>query len=611
MIKTLYTIGRVFSEHPDYSDYFKHYKNPFPKGGDAKVITVVVAQKQLKEVRIEAFKTSFLKKYLFREPAGKRGTFLTPSSFYYHTGKKDARAESLIKFYDKLKRTFKNNENIFGKYLELDSQFSVLSNAFEEATNTLEKDGNVLVTFSFDGKYPGDIPEMDNLLREEAYNKYKQSNKGDFVGYNQVCAVTQQVVPEVWGKVDTLGFTVDDHAFIRGGFEFSNAWKMFPVSKDVVPLIEGAKDMVLSHFKYSFGKMSYVIVPKFIGWNDETILEALSSLLDTNKETLSAQGNAIINNENFISEILKEEKLSTAGVSYDFFFFQQNQAQFLVKIHITDVLPSTLSHIENVKRIIEKRYKPIIDRYIPAKGKKSEVHYPYPLNFGNLKDYFSVTIKTDTVFNPVFFEIMEKVFYRQAMSQDLFINAFLKKMVLAFKNYGAEPYKFYQHGYQTFAFWQYFAHLGLLKDIKISKNMDKETLGLNIDSFIDQHPHYFSSNAVKASFICGCLVEELLAAQRKHLKNEPFRKHLNNLSLDLPKLQSIMLKWEVKMNEYVKADYIHKAQLNQLNELKSLAFPGLIGAPDCKKSDISYAFALGMVMQAAFTKEAIRVYKNK
>lgn len=608
MIKTLYQIGRAFSEEPEFAEYFKPYQKPEVQT----VLQVEVKSGKPVNIVMADFRSKKISDYLFRKPSGSNGTFLMPSSLYYHTEKTKEQSESLSKFYGRLKRTFIANKGLYEKYLQLDGFWEVFERLFESTVKGNLNEGNVLVVFYFDGKAPGEISEFRDLLFAEAYDKYKQSKKASFVGTNQVCAVTHEPVEEVWGKVDTLGFTVDDEAFIRGGFETSGAWRMFPVSKDVVPILEGARALVLDRLRFNFFKLNYLIVPRFVGWSDEEIRMVTETLIseEKNTNTLENQSKAIIREEERIMEVLEDEPFKKPGVTFDFFFYQQKQAQFSVKLHLTDVMPSRMREISDSKKAVENCYRILVDKEIPAKGKKEGKTIKYNLTFGNLKDYFSDTVSKEVIFHPVFFQILEAVFYRQQLPEDLILKAFQDKMVTAFKNYDKEAYQFSNHGHQTFAFYQYLTQLGIFHR-KPTPLMENQPVALTLEAFLEQpqHADFLKKPALKAAFLAGCLIERLLYVQRVNLKSEPFRKYLHNLQLDAARLQKIMLKWEEKLQEYVRAGYVHGKTASDWVDLKAEVFPTLLAASDVKKVEFSYAFTMGMVMQQAFTKEAIRVAK--
>ncbi|MEM9981967.1 MAG: TM1802 family CRISPR-associated protein, partial [Bacteroidota bacterium] len=136
-------------------------------------------------------------------------------------------------------------------------------------------------------------------------------------------------------------------------------------------------------------------------------------------------------------------------------------------------------------------------------------------------------------------------------------------------------------------------------------------VGLDLESFEAQHPNFFARPVNKAAFYIGCLVEKLLEKQRKHLNEaEPFKKYLNGLNVDVKVLQEIVRRLMDKLHQYKDTDKKYDKENQYIEKLSAIAFPILLAPKDIpSKSEISYAFVTGMVMQKAFTQEVIRIAK--
>ncbi len=611
MIKTLYTIGKALADNDEYADYFSPWSNPFPGANRAgTVLMVEIEDRQLVRISPEPFKRSYLNRYLFRELAGARATSLVPTLFFFNDDKE--REISFEKFNDRLTRCLEANKAILHPLLDLPAFYKSFPGWFDLAAQEAPPKQNLLVTFSFDGNYVGEIPAFRDLLTDEAYTKYKRSKRAEFVGTNQVCAITYQRVPEVWGKVDTLGFTVDDEAFLRGGFELDDAHKMFPVSSEVVPILEGSRRIVLEKLSYNFYGMKYLIVPHFIESNEAVIQRVTEVFVEKSiqKPYLETQGQGLINNEAIIEEILNDRELHRQGVYYDLFFYQPNNAQFLIKLHLQDLMPSRFSRIAQTKIRVEERYRPLTQTLIPAKGKQSEQRFEYHLHFGHIKNYFSTTVQSKTVFHPYFFKILEAVFYGTDLNEEQILRAFMEKITDGFKQEAADKYAFERETKRSFAFYQYLFHLGLFStkpQFPMPENPDP--VALTLETFEAQHPELFAHPHRRAAFYTGCLVERLLGKQRSKLRNEPFRKYLHGMNVDRNELQKILLKWQQKASDYAQAGEFYPSELAEMDALQVLAMPALMESVTGKpvtKTQLSYDFSLGMVMQKSFTSELIR-----
>jgi CRISPR-associated Csh1 family protein len=615
MIKTFYAFGKAAADIEEYVEYFTAWSNPFSgrKCEESIVLIADIKEKMLcSSLSQEIFNSKRLDQYLFRELASARATSLVPSLYLYNDPKE--LGDNVLKFYDKLKRCIQANESIYAQFLDVKVFLAQIIQELQKAIRNVSFKGNLLFTIRIDGKYIGEIPVIREILEDEAYSKYKRSKKAEFIGYDKVCAVTYQQVPEVWGRVDTLGFTVDEESFLRGGFSASDAYKMFPVSSTAVPILEGSGRLILDKLSYGFYGMKYFVLPHFLRASTEVRAEVVQTFLDksTKPKTLEGQTGGIIANEKIIEEICDSDELSQPGIYYDIFFYQPNNAQFLIKLHIADVLPSRFRFIQEVKRHLEAQYQPITRIVIPAKGKTPEKTIPYEVKIANIKEYFSDTVQKKVLFHPMFFKVLESIFHGTPLSEEQILRTFLDQVIHAFKNQPSLPYAFAQDVKRTFVTYQYFFRLGLFSSLpSMTYSQLTPTVGLTREAFVSQHSDFFVKYpVVESAFYAGCLVEKLLAKQRKKLNSEPFRKYLYNLNLDQLKLQKVLTKLQSKLSDYAKDISDYERRENEA--LLALILPNLLSVDTTvSKTKISYAFAMGMIMQKEFSKEAWRQSKLK
>jgi CRISPR-associated protein Cas8b/Csh1 subtype I-B len=121
--------------------------------------------------------------------------------------------------------------------------------------------------------------------------------------------------------------------------------------------------------------------------------------------------------------------------------------------------------------------------------------------------------------------------------------------------------------------------------------------------FIDQHEAFFKNKIQKAAFLLGCSVEVLLGSQRSYLNgNEPFSKRLNNLSVDYRELQRIKTELLSKVKQYAEAKKLYNSTYiyELLSEFDKLMMSG--DDPSLSKTQVSYAFSVGLVMEKEFAK---------
>lgn len=603
MIKALYTAGKILSQLPEYEDYFRPWANPFPKVEGAKVILAEINKGHLlPELQIEDYKTSLVDKYLFRQ-AKSRDTNLVPTFYIYPDKSPDKHEDNIRKLVDKITNSRKRyKHNFLNQSVEESIKSMLLKFQFSSGTS-------YLFTMRIDGKYFGDFQEYRDLFVSDAYKKYKKDSSAT----EKVCAVTYEQVPEVWGRVDTLGFTVNDIAFSRNGFNGADSYKMFPVSPGVVKILEGSKRLVIERISRNFFGLKYFILPRLIvQTSDETAEMIMQTFMNkcgnSDSNSLQSQFGSLINNEQIIDEILQDEKLSQQNVYYDIFFFQLNNAQFMIKLHVSDVLPSRFQRIMDAKRMVERKYRLVVDKMPVAKD-----HFePFTITFSNIKDYFAEYSKASGwLFQPYFFKMVEAVFYGNPLNREQLLKAFMDAIRISFKNSKENPYQFSRDVRHSFVILQFFQKLNLIPLSQMTQT-DSPLVGLTLEAFEQQHPEVFSIPVRKAAFYLGCATEKLLEKQRNHLRSEPFRNNLNGLNLDVAQLRKVHLKLMDKISQYNIAGHFYKSEREYLENLNTQIAPTiLLDDASLSKTDISYAFAAGMAMQKEFTKEQIRLNQIK
>lgn len=601
MIKTLYDIGKTLSDLERYNTYYEPWSNPFPneeKAQGAKVLVVHVTGQQISKTDIENFSKSRVEKYLFRDIRGKNGTNLVPT-FYFPLSKKadelkweKEQKDSLRKLCNRVSRSIKNYKHNFLEPAEVERLEALLL----EKSRQLSKDNYHLITMKVDGKYFGEFEAYRKLFEKEAYAKYHDGSSAK----GKVCSVTYQQEPEVWGRIDTLGFTVTDKAFSRNGFLGKHSYKMLPVSPEAAKLLEGTKQLALNEFSRRFYNLQYLILPHFImGENDKVRQRAVKAFVRNIKDgSLEETGQSIIHKEKILHEITQRAELQD-GVYYDIMFYQQQQAQFLIKLQLNDVMPSRLKQLFSIKRLVEKRYQPIVKRVNTDPKSKEKTVTKFRVTFSAIKDFFSKKVKNDFVYQPYFFKILEAVFYGRPLNEQEIFTALIKRIRLDFKQRNEEEKSntYARRTKDAFVIYQFFNELGLFKNRLPMEEKEKQSVDLTTEGFIDQHSDFFDSEYKKGIFRLGSLSAYLMGKQYRKLNNSPFMKQLNSLNIDEKTIRKIFPKLINKLREY-------EAAIPDLEQkiAKSLMHPNKLS-----KDEISYTFTLGLVMQREFAK----AYKQK
>lgn len=607
MIKSFYTIGKVLSQDENYAHYFEPWANPFPKviDDEAKVIFASITNGILEEnLKEENFSKQRVNCYLYRRVQGANGTNLVPTFLLQPDTNIDKYTDNIRKLAKKIFQSVQNQKFTFITKAQID----IIERLLIGKHQFINKGKRYLFTLKIDGKYFGDFEDYRDLFAKDAYTKYYKKSSS----VNKICAITYVPSENVWGRIDTLGFTVDAVSFSRNGFNPADSYKMFPVAPEAVKILEGAKRIIIEsdlNLTQNFYGLKYFVLPHFINEKDENIKEVIELFIDKSvSNSIENQGNGIIGNENIINEIIKEESLSRSDIYYDIFFYQPNNAQFLIKLHLSDVLPSRFRQIFDVKKSIEKKYKLLNRVFIKEKNKEIN----FRINFGGfyekgsppmygIKDYFSQKVKTDTIFHPYFFKILEAVFYGTSLNKDTILKSFMEKVVSAFKNIKENPNDFTRHVKTSFTIYQFFNELKLFNSNTMEdKSNDTTEIAFNIESFIEQHNSFFDDTVKTGAFYLGFLTNILLEKQSSHLKSKPFMNQLNGLNLDIVQMKKIYPKLLNKLYQY--NDKLKAEEHKLIEMLNPLIGKSLISKTEISRTELSYSFVLGMVMQKEFLK---------
>lgn len=612
MIRTMYQFGLHLQDVEDMAPYFEPAAEPYPsKTEDNIVLVAEVYSRKFSRLTIETYKTALVPKYLFRELASANSTSLVPTLHLYRddekvnpkTGKVKLE-EACEKFLNKLKRCLDSSPGLYDQLFDSTEFLQSLTAGFVNFVQAnLPQKKNYLFTIKIDDKWLGEIPTIRDYFESRSYDKYFQDGKGEpYTGLNKTCAVTyRQNVPEVWGRVDTLGFTVNDISFSRNGFDARDSYKMFPVSPEAVKILEGTMRALDNKMSFRFAGLKFLVLPHFVALPKDQVRQKnlvrrfANSITDTPGFDPLLQ--AIFNTEAIFNTIINDPELGNNSVYYDIFFYEEKQAQFVIKLHVSDVLPSRFRIIREVKRAITEFYQPITQKRF-KKGREDSIKYFTP-NFLYIKDYFSIKREKETLIEPFFFKIVEAVFYKNKIDEQQVLKAFMNKIVSAYKNVANNPYAFQDYVKQSFCIYQLFQTLQLFGDME-QEGLKKE-LAFTAIEFVDQHPRFFDHHLKKAAFYLGCATEKLLNHQDQKYDNKPFMKNLLNLYVDYKGMGEIFHKLRKKADEYakdIKPTFYYPAFNKMLAEAGEQLAQG--NSDNITKTEISYAFSLGLIMEKEF-----------
>lgn len=601
MIKTLYEFGKHLKNVNGMGDYFEVVGMPYTEGGKQEETVVILPIENGKplDFRTVDFYRPDNPRYLFRELAGPRATSLVPTLHFYNSKKESELDESIAKFLDKFERSVNANKTLYNQFFDVTTVIDFVKNQFRKwAETNLKEKQNYLFTLEIDGKLLGDFPNIKRIVEDSAYDKYFRDSHAK----NKTCSVTYKPSDEVWGKVGILGFTVEKLTFSRNGFNERDSYKMFPVSPEAVKILEGTwraldKERGLTA---RFLTMTFLVIPHFVAITDEEVQfeiveNMVSELRRSDVATAETQVRSIVNSEKIFECILQNPLLNQKALYYDVFFYEKNQAQIAIKLHISDVLPSRFNDIVSAMDALHFKY----ERFLGFLDAKESIKYR--ISFANIRRYFSIEkFKGDDIIDPFFYKIVEAVFYTNEVNEEQVLRAFLQKIITAFKN--RQPFAFADHVKRTFVIYQYFQKLQLLRIMEQNISLDIAPISTSAEDFIAQHPDFFGEKKElkKAAFTLGYATQILLNVQYRRLKSEPFTKNLNGLNIGIAQMEKISKELKRKAMDYQRVEKgLSNPESRDID--KYLDAVGKILAnnrtEDISKTEISYAFSLGLVIR--------------
>lgn len=592
MIKTLYQFADLLKDEEDLKVYFSPAENPFEGGKKkGKVLVGEIEDRVFKGFSLEDFRETLIPHYLYRKIAP-NGTGVVPTLYVNQTAKDKNGKTGIEKTKDKLISCLKNNSDV----LKVENPDLLVSD-FEN----FQFDSNhaYIVTIKIYKKWIGEIDALKDRFYSAAYNKYfQQSSKGTSLKDKQVCSITGRE-STVYGFVNTLGFAVDAKSFMRNGFDVSDSYKMFPVSKEAIPILEGAKTILLNKisdflFRFydekskslkKFSNIKYALVPHFVFMPSESVAKVIAQKYLTKaafKVDAGEKGsNGFMNGpESILQAIIDEGDLQNSNIYYDIIFFEQKQAQFIVHSEIADVLPSRISKVLQAKKKAEERYKSFTS-YLNKDGNIVS----QKITLFKLREYFS----TGKTLQPAYFKLVTNIFTGQGYDDDSkLVSLIVEIWKSSFKKNFHSQEKSFNYLVKHTLGNLYFLHLlGIFKKQQIMNDEIQNQKFEDAFSFIEAHSqNYFTKQYLKGTFLFGCLVNTLLKEQ----PGKAFMKELNGLNIDKDLIAKKFPKLINKLRQYEK----------NIPDMEIAASRYFAVNDKVTKDEISFAFTLGLVLQKDF-----------
>lgn len=485
-----------------------------------------------------------------------------------------------IKFLELLEKCIKENE-------------SIILSELEEKINPIDSKENSILTLIFEENdsrtYIGNHEVFKKILQNygasKFYNKYDHISRSN----DKVCSVCK-TKKEVYGFVTPYEFyTVDKCGFVSGGFDQTKAWKNNPVCLECALKITAGKEYIEKYMSFSFYGFHFLLIPKLLNKStSEDLFEIFEKFKDKKFTFSTDYKHFLTNNENDILEILSE---IDDYLDFNFQFYEKSNSAYRILLYIEDVLPSRLRELFRSKEIVDK--KKLFRNYSNGTEEKA-----IQFTLGNVRWFFPKSQK-DPDLNKYFLEITNGIFKGISIDYDFLLKYIMQHIREDFRTGNSTRYSILL-GLQMLDFLNQLKLLGDFKGGKYvnSKNLltlsgempqkENSSYDERTNTIFSEFEDFFNSDAKKAIFLEGTLVQYLLNIQKYQRGSAPFRTKLRGLNLDERYVKKLLPEIINKLEEY---------DSNYYKELETLISKYMVQAGTEWKmpnDEISFYFVLGM-----------------
>lgn len=582
-----------------------------PANRDTKNILFIVLESgrdgfEYRGVEPEEYSKDKLGKYIYKKGEGARGTDMTPISMV--TGIERTFETKILQWFEKYDKPRSDEEINF-----LVKIGTCIRQNKDEILNDLKGNqdkGNNIISLKIDNKYLGDYDVFRRILvdraKENFYSKYGKVSKSE----NQLCSVCNQRMAEVYGFVDTYKFyTVDKPGFVSGGFQQADAWKNYPVCLNCALTLEEGKKYLGTSMNFNFYGFRYLLIPKSVSEVDKETKEETFKIMERQQDPKFREKEItrLTSDENEILELMSKQK---NYLDINFMFYDAPRgydgAVFNILLYIEDILPSRLNTLFKVKKDVDS-VEIFKECMIPIfENKKKIGERPLEFNFSIPRTFFP-RVSDNRAYDKYFLDIVNKIFTNKLIDYNFLMSFIMQKIREDFINDNPTKISILK----GFMLLNYLNVLGIIK-LKERREMNNKEAeenweifegvasneGKEIDqkivSFFSRFGDFFDSDAKKAVFLEGVLVQKLLNIQRlPEVSNaqpgkEPFRPRLKGLKLDEKQVKKLLPEIQNKLEEYGK---------NYYRPLESIISKHFISAGNGWKmsnDEINFYFVLGM-----------------
>jgi len=480
-----------------------------------------------------------------------------------------------------------NLENISDKIDELNEQM------IDDIENNIDKSVQNLLSIRINEKFI-----RDSVYFSERFNEYKtdldkrhyyMKSKGVTSKSDNALCYLCGGIDLVYGFVNLTDFTfysVNETAYIAGGFNPINAWKNYPVCPTCAEHLESGKVLVQNHFQHNFYGCNYYILPTPI-LNKNDFYKLIEDMKEEYHQISLRRKNAEKDEQ---TQQMEEEIFNclakyndTATIS--FFFFKKDKKKFQILQEAEDIHPSRFNKIIQTKRKVENysEFKNLKGLY------KKEETQDLSFNFGIVRTFFHPRSKklARPDFTNDFLDITTKILKNRPINKQFILHRISDHLAQGFRRE-----ELYCNVKKAMIFLKFLNELNLIKNDPLKLEVEMEN---QYEDYFQKHPDFYDADIKKALFLEGVLAQHVMDIQYRERNATPFRSRLNGLKIDQRIVKRILPEAINKLEQYKKNYY------RELEEAISIYLES--GEPDIgimSVDEISFYFTMGMNLARQF-----------
>ncbi len=220
-------------------------------------------------------------------------------------------------------------------------------------------------------------------------------------------------------------YTKDKTGYVTQAFLNKNSGHMFPIDLKCALLIEIGRCYVDKYYEFRLNRDNFKLIPKILFPLELKEEKSILSLKNTYKELIQTQSiksnDRIAQEKSFLFALMDFKNT----INFDMIFYEKDQAEFKILLHIKDVAPSRIKIIYDAFEAVRK--------FIST----SPRNYPKLLSFYSIKRLFSRKTGNDFEYDmPSYYKMLESIFSGIDINKNNLLTEFYSNL----------PSKMYQGG---------------------------------------------------------------------------------------------------------------------------------------------------------------------